>query len=46
MALLEKTTSFKVVEVSIKDPRTGSWKQLDEKPAWFTSLNPLGKVGA
>ena len=44
IALAEKGISFKLEEVAIKDPRTGLWKQLDEKPAWFTKLNPIGKV--
>jgi len=29
----------------MQDPDTGLWKSLSEKPAWFTKLNPLGKVG-
>jgi len=44
IALEEKKLNFSVVEVAIKDPDTGLWKSLSEKPAWFTKLNPLGKV--
>ena len=44
IALEEKKLNYKLVEVAIKDPRTGLWKQLNEKPEWFTRLSPLGKV--
>ena len=44
IALNEKKLTFDTHEVAIKDPETGLWKQLEEKPAWFTKLNPLGKV--
>ena len=30
-------------EVSLKDS-SGQWLYLQQKPAWFTKLNPLGKV--
>ncbi len=30
--------------MAIKNPKTGLWNQLDEKPEWFLKLNPLGKV--
>lgn len=44
IALEEKGLNFQKEEVAIKDPRTGLWKQLDEKPSWFLRLNPRGKV--
>lgn len=44
IALEEKKLTFKIVEVAIKDPSSGLWKQLDEKPQWFLNLSPLGKV--
>ena len=28
----------------VQDSETGLWKSLNEKPAWFTKLNPAGKV--
>lgn len=45
MALNEKKLTFETHEVAIKDPETGLWKQLNEKPEWMLKLNPLGKVG-
>ena len=44
IALNEKTLTFETHEVAIKDPATGLWKQIDEKPAWLLKLNPLGKA--
>ena len=35
---------YSLHEVAIKNPKTGLWHQLDEKPDWFLKLNPLGKV--
>ena len=37
---------FKYFEVSLKNPGTGLWHQLEEKPEWFLRINPLGKVWA
>ena len=42
--LNEKKVDFQLAEVALKDPKTGLWHQLDDKPAWFTRLNPLGKA--
>lgn len=42
--LNEKKVSFQLAEVALKDPNTGLWHQLENKPAWFTRLNPLGKA--
>ena len=45
IALLEKKIPFSYHEVSLRNPKTGLWYPLTEKPKWFTDLNPLGKVG-
>ena len=45
IALLEKKIPFTYHEVSLRNPKTGLWFPLTEKPKWFTDLNPLGKVG-
>ena len=42
--LNEKRVDFQLAEVALKDPKTGLWHQLENKPAWFTRLNPLGKA--
>lgn len=42
--LNEKRVDFQLAEVALKDPNTGLWHQLENKPAWFTRLNPLGKA--
>ncbi len=44
IALLEKKLTFNYHEVSLRNPQTGLWYPLTEKPKWFTDLNPLGKV--
>ncbi|EIE20099.1 glutathione S-transferase [Coccomyxa subellipsoidea C-169] len=44
IALLEKGLPFAYKEVSLRNPDTGLWYPLTEKPKWFTALNPLGKV--
>ncbi|DBB03428.1 hypothetical protein WJX82_004221 [Trebouxia sp. C0006] len=44
IALNEKGVKYTLHEVAIKNPKTGLWNQLDEKPEWFLKLNPLGKV--
>lgn len=44
IALLEKKLKFTYHEVSLRNPQTGLWYPLQEKPKWFTDLNPLGKV--
>jgi len=44
IALLEKKLKFLYHEVSLRSPQTGLWYPLQEKPKWFTDLNPLGKV--
>lgn len=44
IALHEKKIPYTLHEVAIKNPKTGLWHQLDEKPEWFLKLNPLGKV--
>lgn len=44
IALLEKGLPFTYKEVSLRNPSTGLWFPLQEKPQWFTALNPLGKV--
>lgn len=44
IALNEKGIKYSLHEVAIKNPKTGLWHQLDEKPQWFLNLNPLGKV--
>ena len=44
VALNEKGIKYTLHEVAIKNPKTGLWHQLDEKPQWFLKLNPLGKV--
>ena len=44
IALLEKKLKFNYHEVSLRNPQTGLWYPLQEKPKWFTDLNPLGKV--
>lgn len=44
IALLEKGLPFTYKEVSLRNPSTGLWFPLQEKPKWFTALNPLGKV--
>ena len=44
IALLEKKLKFHYHEVSLRNPQTGLWYPLTEKPKWFTDLNPLGKV--
>ena len=44
IALLEKGLPFDYKEVSLRNPATGLWFPLTEKPKWFTALNPLGKV--
>lgn len=46
LALLEKGIQFNLFEVSLKDPKTGLWHQLEEKPEWFLRISPLGKVPA
>lgn len=46
IALLEKHLPFGYHEVSLRNPETGLWYPLKEKPKWFTDLNPLGKVRA
>ena len=42
--LNEKGVPYTLYEVAIKNPKTGLWHQLNEKPEWFLKLNPLGKV--
>ena len=42
--LNEKKVDFQLAEVALKDSNTGLWHQLENKPAWFTRLNPLGKA--
>lgn len=44
IALREKNIPHTLQEVAIKNPKTGLWHQLEEKPEWFLKLNPLGKV--
>ena len=44
IALNAKQMKYSLHEVAIKNPKTGLWHQLDEKPDWFLKLNPLGKV--
>jgi len=44
IALNEKGVKYTLHEVAIKNPKTGLWNQVDEKPEWFLKLNPLGKV--
>lgn len=44
IALREKNIPHTLHEVAIKNPKTGLWHQLKEKPEWFLKLNPLGKV--
>ncbi|KAL3146074.1 hypothetical protein ABBQ38_015423 [Trebouxia sp. C0009 RCD-2024] len=44
IALNEKGVPYTLHEVAIKNPKTGLWHQIDEKPGWFLKLNPLGKV--
>ncbi|KAK9846292.1 hypothetical protein WJX81_001054 [Elliptochloris bilobata] len=44
IVLNEKLVDFQLAEVALKDPKTGLWHQLENKPDWFVRLNPLGKV--